>query len=115
MLPTKIKTKLLKEFGVSFYQFPPKSVIHHLTKYDSLENLKIALAFNNTVTKIIYNNPDGKVDTTFARSLNRRRIIRSVRNNGKRNYHDYLTTFKFVTDHPIYDLIVTVNYVYVYD
>lgn len=114
MLPTKIRTKLIGEFGERFYQFPPKSIFNHLIKYDDEENLAIAMTFRDKVTKINFKHPDGNVENTFTSNTNRRSIINSIRSNDKRNYHDYLTVFNFDTDHPIYDLIVEVIYRYVY-
>lgn len=115
MLPSKIKTKLLREFGVAFYQFPPRSVIQYLTKFDTEENINEAINTSmEDITKIQFNHPDGKIDTIFDRTINIKKIIDRIRNDSSMNYHDYLTTFKFKKDHEIYDLIVEVNYRYVY-
>lgn len=115
MLPTKIRSKLIREFGDSFFQFPPDSIVSYLTKFDSKDNIISAInASRRDISKIQFFHPDGYEETIFSQITNTRKIINKVHEDSSLNYHDYLTTFNFKTDHPIYDLIVEVKYQYVY-
>jgi len=115
MLPKKIKTQMLNEFGIRLYQFTEDSIMDYLTDYDTKDNIRSAInASSGSITKINFKHPNGKFNTTFTNMVNKREIIRIVRRDGSLNYHDYLTVFRFRTDHPIYDLIVNVSYRYVY-
>jgi len=114
MLPIKIKAHLEKRFGKRYLTFGRDRIIEYLMDYDTFENVMKCFG-RNRITKVIFNMMDGDPIINFITDSNIRRIKKTILSDNSKNYHDYFTTFNFRTDHVMYDLIVEVNYRYVYD
>ena len=67
------------------------------------------------IIKVIINLLDQSPKIIFYKMIGEEKIKHKIRRNRSFNYHDHLTVFQFRKDHSIYDLIVEVNYRYVYD
>lgn len=114
MLPTKI-TNYLKDKYKSRWLLLTKEDIHRiLLTMDTEENINKLYNLWGWVTKVTFNKLDKTTKSIFIRLTNKNEIMNMIRSEPSLNYHDYLTTFKFITTHLIYDLIVEVNYRYVY-
>ncbi len=89
-------------------------IIDCFTMFETNQNIKNLLERDGKVTKIVYNMMDREPITELISINDVSKIIYRIRNDPSKNYHDYLTTIKIIDDHIMYDLIVEVNYRYVY-
>ncbi len=113
MLPNKITTHLNEIKGIQNWN--RKKIRSYLLELDdeySINNV-YDYAHAKTITKIIYKMLDD-TKVNFTDITSQRQLINLIRSDPSKNYHEYLTEFQFETEHPIYDLIVVVNYRYVY-
>lgn len=116
MLPTKIRNHLSNKFGEMYFSFSKKQISEYLSEFE--DNAELVNRFFNRhgiLTKVVYNLFDKDPIIQLLSYDNVDYIIKMVRSDNNKNYHDFFTTFKINTKHTLYDLIVEVNYRYVYD
>lgn len=114
MLPTKAKNLLIAEFRSEWKLLTKRGIHKFFMRFDTSENVNKLYSQVGKITKIVYKTLGDDPVSELTDITDKRYLKVMIRSNPKRNYHDYLTNFKFIETHPLYDLIVEVIYKYVY-
>jgi len=116
MFPRKIRKHLIDTFDKRYATFSKSQMISYLSEYeDDEETIKLVInSYYNDLTKIVYNLLDKTPVVEIIHDIDVNNIKQKIRRDPSKNYHDYFTEFEIDTNHVMYDLIVTVNYRYVY-
>ncbi len=114
MLPVKITKHLKQKFKYEWKLLTKKDIHDYLITLDNEHNINQIYGRSGKLTKIIFHRLDGKTVIKFTNEIDGKKIMKRIRN-GTENYHDYLTSFRKIFSHPIYDIIVEVKYQFVYD